>query len=152
MRTENAICRICVSDADGKLLKIRHDVGRMATLCRLFPFNKSTPMKLFAGLLFVIMFLNPLSAAEDTFPLNARRILFLGDSITHAGEFINMTELQLRLHSVDPIPELVNAGFPVRPAPDCPNRIIRFPGPTSMSDSNEPSQPSSRTSLWPAME
>lgn len=69
-------------------------------------------MRIFAGLIFVVIFLNPVSAAEDTFPLNARRILFLGDSITHAGEFISMTELQLRLHSVDPMPELVNAGLP----------------------------------------
>ena len=45
-------------------------------------------------------------------PLKATRILFLGDSITNAGEFINMIEMQLRLQSIDPIPELVNAGLP----------------------------------------
>ena len=65
-----------------------------------------------ARLLIPVIFLSPLSAAEDTFPLKARRILFLGDSITHAGEFVNMIELQLRLQSVDPMPELVNAGLP----------------------------------------
>ncbi len=59
-----------------------------------------------------VIFLSPLSAAEDAFPLKARRILFLGDSITHAGEFVNMIEMQLRLQSVDPMPELVNAGLP----------------------------------------
>ena len=65
-----------------------------------------------ARLLLLVMFLSPLSAAEDAFPLKARRILFLGDSITHAGEFVNMIEMQLRLQSVDPMPELVNAGLP----------------------------------------
>jgi len=45
-------------------------------------------------------------------PLKARRILFLGDSITNAGEFVNMIEMQLRLQSIDPMPELVNAGLP----------------------------------------
>ncbi len=51
-------------------------------------------------------------AAEKAFPLKAKRILFLGDSITAAGEFVNMIEMQLRLQSVDPMPELVNAGLP----------------------------------------
>ena len=69
-------------------------------------------MKPIARLLFLVIFLSPLSAAEDVFPLKARRILFLGDSITHAGEFINIVEMQLRLQSVDPGPELVNAGLP----------------------------------------
>ncbi len=69
-------------------------------------------MKIIAGLLLFVMFLSPLSAAEDAFPLKAKRILFLGDSITAAGEFVNMIEMQLRLQSVDPRPELVNAGLP----------------------------------------
>ena len=69
-------------------------------------------MKLIGRLLCIVMFLSPLSAAENTFPLKARRILFLGDSITAAGEFINMIEMQLRLQSVDPLPELVNGGLP----------------------------------------
>ncbi|MCA9010945.1 MAG: SGNH/GDSL hydrolase family protein [Planctomycetaceae bacterium] len=69
-------------------------------------------MKLISGLLIAVMFLNPLHAAEEVFPLKARRILFLGDSITYAGGFINMLELQLRLHAVDPMPELLNLGLP----------------------------------------
>lgn len=69
-------------------------------------------MKPIVGLLFVLIFLRPLSAAEDAFPLHAKRILFLGDSITAAGGFVNMIEVQLRLHGVNPMPELVNAGLP----------------------------------------
>jgi lysophospholipase L1-like esterase len=69
-------------------------------------------MKPIAGLICCAVFLSPLSAADDAFPLKARRILFLGDSITHAGGFVSMVELQLRLQSVAPVPELVNAGLP----------------------------------------
>ena len=65
-----------------------------------------------ARLLLFVMLMGSVSEAEDTFPLKAHRILFLGDSITAAGEFVNMIELQLRLQSVDPMPELVNAGLP----------------------------------------
>ena len=69
-------------------------------------------MKPIATLIFLLMFLRPVCVAEDAFPLKAKRILFLGDSITAAGEFVNMIEMQLRLQSVDPMPELVNAGLP----------------------------------------
>ncbi len=50
-------------------------------------------------------------AADDAFPVKAKRILFLGDSNTHAGEFVNQIELQLRLRSVKPMPELINIGL-----------------------------------------
>ena len=69
-------------------------------------------MRPLTSLLFLAMFLSPVCAAEDAFPLKAKRILFLGDSITAAGEFVNMIEMQLRLRSVDPMPELVNVGLP----------------------------------------
>ena len=69
-------------------------------------------MKSIAGLLFIAMFMRPVTAAEHKFPLNAKRILFLGDSITAAGGFVNMIELQMRLQGIDPIPEFVNAGLP----------------------------------------
>lgn len=69
-------------------------------------------MKSIIGLLLFVMLVKPASAAEDAFPLKAKRILFLGDSVTAAGGFVNMIELQLRLHSVEPMPEFVNAGLP----------------------------------------
>ena len=70
-------------------------------------------MKPSVRLLFLPLFLIGSSAfaADDAFPLKAKRILFLGDSNTHAGEFVNLIEMQLRLQSVNPIPELVNIGL-----------------------------------------
>lgn len=69
-------------------------------------------MKPTIGLLLFVLLMKPAFAFEETFPLRAKRILFLGDSITAAGGFVNMIEVQLRLHGVDPMPELVNAGLP----------------------------------------
>ncbi len=67
---------------------------------------------LFRPLCLLLLMIGPFSlAADDTFPLKAKRILFLGDSNTHAGEFVNLIELQLRLQSIDPMPELVNIGL-----------------------------------------
>ena len=49
--------------------------------------------------------------AENTFPLDAKRIVFLGDSITHAGHYISLIEAQL--YSGDgKVPELINLGLP----------------------------------------
>jgi lysophospholipase L1-like esterase len=50
-------------------------------------------------------------AADPSFPLSARRILFLGDSITDAGHYIALIETQLRLAKVQPLPELINLGL-----------------------------------------
>lgn len=51
-------------------------------------------------------------SAQESFPRNAKRILFLGDSITAAGEYVNMIELQMRLQSAAPMPEIINIGLP----------------------------------------
>ncbi|MEZ6128483.1 MAG: SGNH/GDSL hydrolase family protein [Planctomycetaceae bacterium] len=50
--------------------------------------------------------------ADNTFPMNASRILFLGDSITNAGHYVQDIELQLRLHGISPLPEFINIGLP----------------------------------------
>jgi lysophospholipase L1-like esterase len=50
-------------------------------------------------------------ASDPAFPLQAKRILFLGDSITHAGEYVNLIELQCRLQGISPLPEMVNVGL-----------------------------------------
>ena len=69
-------------------------------------------MKSFLRFLFLTVLIGlPAIAAEDSFPLKARRILFLGDSITNAGGYVNLIESQLRLQSVDPMPELLNVGL-----------------------------------------
>ena len=51
------------------------------------------------------------SAAEKSFPLEAKKILFLGDSITHAGNYIAWIETQLRMQGVEPMPEMLNVGL-----------------------------------------
>jgi lysophospholipase L1-like esterase len=61
----------------------------------------------FIGLLAVVT----VSAAEPSFPLQAKRVLFLGDSITHAGDYIALIEARLRLTG-GPMPELINLGLP----------------------------------------
>jgi lysophospholipase L1-like esterase len=50
-------------------------------------------------------------AAEDFSPLKAKRILFLGDSITHAGGYISIIEARL-IANGGPRPELINLGLP----------------------------------------
>jgi lysophospholipase L1-like esterase len=52
------------------------------------------------------------ATAEEAFPLKAKRILFLGDSITAAGEYVYMIDMQLRLQSTNPAPVIINAGLP----------------------------------------
>lgn len=51
-------------------------------------------------------------ADEVAFPLQAKRILFLGDSITDAGYYVADIEIQLRLHAQQPLPEMINLGLP----------------------------------------
>lgn len=52
-----------------------------------------------------------LAAQDAAFPLKAKKILFLGDSNTHAGGYVNRIDLQLRLLKIDPLPEIINAGL-----------------------------------------
>ncbi|MCA9095726.1 MAG: hypothetical protein KDA68_19740, partial [Planctomycetaceae bacterium] len=66
-----------------------------------------TPLLALALLLTV----GSLHAADHPFPLNAKRILFLGDSNTHAGAFVAYIEAQLRTNGISPLPELINAGL-----------------------------------------
>ena len=56
--------------------------------------------------------LAPRLAAEDYSPLSAKRILFLGDSITHAGGYISLIEAQLIANGVASRPEMINLGLP----------------------------------------
>ena len=52
-----------------------------------------------------------LLAQQPSFPGDAKRVVFLGDSITAAGEFIAMIETHLRQHG-DSVPEIINLGLP----------------------------------------
>lgn len=54
-------------------------------------------------------------AAEDSersVPLQAKRLLFLGDSITNAGHYVAQIETQLRVQGLAPLPQLINVGLP----------------------------------------
>ncbi|MCP4785105.1 MAG: SGNH/GDSL hydrolase family protein [Fuerstiella sp.] len=64
-----------------------------------------------SALLILALVLNT-AAAEDSFPLKAKRILFLGDSITNSGYYVADIETQLRIQGVNPMPEIVNIGLP----------------------------------------
>ena len=44
--------------------------------------------------------------------LRAKNILFIGDSITHAGHFVAWVETQLRLQNHRPLPRILNLGLP----------------------------------------
>lgn len=51
------------------------------------------------------------AGAAVAFPLKSNRVLFLGDSITHAGGYIAWIEMQCRLQGIDPLPEFINVGL-----------------------------------------
>lgn len=54
-----------------------------------------------------------LHAADPEFLLTpGKRILFLGDSITHAGHYVSRLEAQLRTTHPDAIPVMINLGLP----------------------------------------
>lgn len=68
-------------------------------------------IRVMACLLFCGLLNASIVAQDAAFPLKAKRILFLGDSNTHAGGYVNRIDLQLRLHKVNPLPEIINAGL-----------------------------------------
>ena len=66
--------------------------------------------KWFSFVLIAIVFAVSARAADPSFPSKAKRILFLGDSITHAGRYISLIDTQLRLRGHDVV--LINLGLP----------------------------------------
>lgn len=67
--------------------------------------------RIFVLLAFLILAAPPRVFAEQPFPLNAEGILFLGDSITHAGGYVSWIETQLRLQGAQPRPQVINLGL-----------------------------------------
>ncbi len=49
--------------------------------------------------------------SEQQFPLQGKRIVFFGDSITNAGDYISVVETRLRMAGKE-VPELINMGLP----------------------------------------
>ena len=62
-------------------------------------------------LIVVIPATSSLAEKKPPFPLGAKRILFMGDSITHAGHYVAWIEAQLRSQDL-PCPEMINLGLP----------------------------------------
>ena len=71
------------------------------------------PTSLLAACLLLVTTTAGLARADlpTAFPLQAKRILFLGDSITHAGGYIAWIETQCRLQGVSPMPAFYNVGL-----------------------------------------
>lgn len=63
------------------------------------------------ALLALSCFISLPCSAQEQFPLHAKRILFLGDSITNSGGYISNIETQLRLQGALDVPELINLGL-----------------------------------------
>ena len=68
-------------------------------------------------------------AAEPEFVNSKKRVLFLGDSITHAGHYISLIETQLLLRGDGPVPELINLGLPSETASGLSEPDHPFPRP-----------------------
>lgn len=77
-------------------------------------------MKSAANVLLSVLFLcaagaaSPVPVVAQPAPWlrSAKRIVFLGDSITHDGRFISVIEARLRQEGISPLPELLNLGLP----------------------------------------
>lgn len=63
------------------------------------------------ALLAVSCFISVPCSAQGQFPFQAKRILFLGDSITNSGYYISDIETQLRIQEALNVPELINLGL-----------------------------------------
>ncbi|MDP6446091.1 MAG: SGNH/GDSL hydrolase family protein, partial [Pirellulaceae bacterium] len=74
--------------------------------------TRSVASFLAALLMLSILTASTTRAAEPPFPANAKRVLFLGDSITHAGGYIVWIETQLRLAYPELQPQFINLGLP----------------------------------------
>lgn len=51
------------------------------------------------------------AADSPTFPLQSKRIVFLGDSNTYAGGFVSVVECQIIASGLQPRPEIINLGL-----------------------------------------
>ena len=68
-------------------------------------------MRFLLGLILLALSAENSARADVAFPLKAKKILFLGDSITHAGGYVAWIETQCRLQNVTPLPEFLNVGL-----------------------------------------
>ncbi len=69
-------------------------------------------VKFLSFMLLVTLTVGPICHADQPFPQSAKRIVFLGDSITHAGHYIALVEAKMRSCGNEQVPELINLGLP----------------------------------------
>ncbi len=65
----------------------------------------------YAALVTCMVLATEATAAEPSFPLRAKRIVFLGDSNTFAGGFVSVVESQVIASDANPRPEVINLGL-----------------------------------------
>ena len=66
------------------------------------------------------------AAAAEGQPLQGiRRVVFVGDSITYAGQYIDFLEAYLRIKYPQLRCEFLDLGLPRKPFRDCPSRDMR---------------------------
>ncbi len=65
----------------------------------------------FTAGLFLVAAVGHAQAAETGFPLQAQRVVFVGDSNTYAGGFVSVVESQIIASGVSPRPEIINLGL-----------------------------------------
>jgi len=68
-------------------------------------------LKKIAVALSLVIVVSHAHAADGLLGLG-KRVLFLGDSITHAGHYISRIEAQLRTSHTDAVPVLIHLGLP----------------------------------------
>lgn len=68
--------------------------------------------RLLAGILLIPATLTPAAEPSKPPPLSAKRIVFVGDSITYGGEYVEFVEAFLRLQHPDWTGDLLNLGLP----------------------------------------
>jgi lysophospholipase L1-like esterase len=70
------------------------------------------PKRIVTALCLVLLTVNVRAAEQKDLLAPGNRVLFLGDSITHAGQYISRIEAQLRTSNPNSTPILINLGLP----------------------------------------
>ena len=86
-------------------------------------------MKSNKTLLIILLLVAPKSLATDGQFRTGERVVFLGDSVTAAGQFVTYLDLQLRIDHGKDTPELINLGLPSEGVTGLSERPHPFPRP-----------------------
>lgn len=81
-------------------------------------------------ILLALFCLASLARAASFGPYEAKTVLFLGDSITHAGHYISFVEARVRLENKNKVPQIINLGLPSETCSGLSEPDHPFPRPT----------------------